>query len=134
MPGGIVVGTDGSPTADAAVIEAGRLAAAYRTHVTVVCAYGPRGPAALAVRDGAEQARRALALAAQRLEAAGVPHDERAVPGGAADAIIEIASRQAADTIVVGSRGMRGARRVLGSVPNSVSHRAPCSVLIVRTD
>jgi nucleotide-binding universal stress UspA family protein len=28
---------------------------------------------------------------------------------------------------------MHGARRVLGSVPNSVSHKAECSVLIVRT-
>jgi nucleotide-binding universal stress UspA family protein len=35
--------------------------------------------------------------------------------------------------IVVGNKGMRGARRVLGSVPNSVAHLAPCSVLIVDT-
>jgi universal stress protein A len=38
-----------------------------------------------------------------------------------------------ADVIVVGSRGMHGARRVLGSTPNSVSHHAPCHVLLVAT-
>jgi nucleotide-binding universal stress UspA family protein len=28
---------------------------------------------------------------------------------------------------------MQGARRVLGSVPNKVSHKAPCDLLIVQT-
>jgi nucleotide-binding universal stress UspA family protein len=35
--------------------------------------------------------------------------------------------------IIVGNKGMQGARRVLGSVPNKVAHHAPCSVLIVST-
>jgi nucleotide-binding universal stress UspA family protein len=36
--------------------------------------------------------------------------------------------------IVVGSKGVHGNRRfLLGSVPDKVSHHAPCSVLIVRT-
>ena len=39
-----------------------------------------------------------------------------------------------ADLIVVGNKGMTGAKRfLLGSVPNKVSHHAPCSVLIIRT-
>jgi nucleotide-binding universal stress UspA family protein len=49
------------------------------------------------------------------------------------DALIKIAEEIHADLIVVGNRGMKGARRVLGSVPNSVAHGAPCSVLIVDT-
>ena len=54
--------------------------------------------------------------------------------GDAADAILDIAEEQRADLIVVGNRGMTGAKRfLLGSVPNKVSHHAPCSVLIVRT-
>jgi nucleotide-binding universal stress UspA family protein len=53
--------------------------------------------------------------------------------GDAADALIRTATEQDADLIVLGSRGMRGARRVLGSVPNKVSHHAPCDVLIVHT-
>ena len=54
--------------------------------------------------------------------------------GDAADAILDIAEEQRSDLIVVGNRGMTGAKRfLLGSVPNKVSHHAPCSVLIVRT-
>jgi nucleotide-binding universal stress UspA family protein len=36
--------------------------------------------------------------------------------------------------IVVGSQGMHGVSRMLGSVPNKVSHRATCNVLIVATE
>ena len=57
-----------------------------------------------------------------------------AFPGDAANAIIEVAEAQKADLIVVGNRGMTGkARFLLGSVPNKVSHHAPCGVLIART-
>lgn len=136
-----MVGTDGSPSAEAAVVHAGRLAAAFGTRVHVVAAYAPSPTSAMMAAepatftaDGREQAEAALERAAARLGAAGVEHDLRAVPGGAVDALCEVAALEAAGTIVVGSRGMRGARRVLGSVPNSVSHKAPCSVLIVRTD
>ena len=54
--------------------------------------------------------------------------------GDPADAILDVAEEQGADLIVVGNKGMTGARRfLLGSVPNRVSHHAPCSVLIIRT-
>ena len=54
--------------------------------------------------------------------------------GDAADAIIDVAEEQGCDLIVVGNKGMTGAKRfLLGSVPNKVSHHAPCSVLIIRT-
>ena len=54
--------------------------------------------------------------------------------GDAADAILDVAEEQRADLIVVGNKGMTGAKRfLLGSVPNKISHHAPCSVLIVRT-
>jgi nucleotide-binding universal stress UspA family protein len=54
--------------------------------------------------------------------------------GDAADAILDVAEEQGTDLIVVGNKGMTGATRfLLGSVPNKVSHHAPCSVLIVRT-
>ncbi len=38
-----------------------------------------------------------------------------------------------ADLLVVGNKGMRGARRILGSVPNSVAHGAHCSVATIDT-
>jgi nucleotide-binding universal stress UspA family protein len=56
-----------------------------------------------------------------------------ALPGDPADAILQVAREMNADLIVVGNKGMRGARRVLGSVPNTVSHKAEAAVLIVNT-
>jgi nucleotide-binding universal stress UspA family protein len=56
------------------------------------------------------------------------------IEGGPAEAILGVAERTKADLIVVGNKGMTGARRyILGSVPNSVAHHAPCSVMIIRT-
>jgi nucleotide-binding universal stress UspA family protein len=136
----IVVGTDGSDGAQAAVIKAGRLAAATGGRVVVVAAYGAPAAAAMSPEvvalssDGQERATAALRHAAGQLEAAGVPHEVRAVCGGPAQALCDVAELERADTIVVGSRGMRGARRLLGSVPNAVSHKAPCDVVIVKTD
>jgi nucleotide-binding universal stress UspA family protein len=135
----IVVGTDGSAGARAAVGQAGRLASALGARVVVVSAYS-NGASALAPeamaytgdqRDAAEEI---LKLAESELKAAGVECDVRAVCGSAAEAIIEVAELENAEAIVVGSRGMRGARRLLGSVPNAVSHKAPCTVMIVKTD
>jgi nucleotide-binding universal stress UspA family protein len=54
--------------------------------------------------------------------------------GNPDDVILHTAAEIGADLIVVGSKGMRGARRYLGSVPNSVAHGAHCAVLIVKTD
>jgi nucleotide-binding universal stress UspA family protein len=77
----------------------------------------------------AEVTSRALGFAT----GAGIEVTEHQVAGSAADALCDVAANVNADLIVVGSRGMTGARRVLGSVPNSVAHNATCSVLIVQT-
>jgi nucleotide-binding universal stress UspA family protein len=76
-----------------------------------------------------------LEAAKQEATGAGVKQVETfARQGDAADAILDVAEEQRSDLIVVGNRGMTGAKRfLLGSVPNKVSHHAPCSVLIVRT-
>ena len=72
--------------------------------------------------------------AEHRREAAGVDVEIYARQGDPADAILDVAEETKADLIVVGNKGMTGARRfLLGSVPNKVSHHAPCSVLIIRT-
>jgi nucleotide-binding universal stress UspA family protein len=138
----IVVGTDGSEGARAAVMEAARLAKGMQQRMVVVSAYGPsamatmspEAAAAYAADDGRGAAEEALRTAEQDLRASGVECEMRAVCGNAADSLVDVAKLEQAATIVVGSRGMRGPRRLLGSVPNAVSHRAPCSVLIVRTD
>ena len=84
-----------------------------------------------------EEALALLDRAAERARRAGVGADEvetYARQGDAADAILDVAEEQGCDLIVVGHRGMTGAKRfLLGSVPNKISHHAPCSVLIVRT-
>jgi nucleotide-binding universal stress UspA family protein len=61
----------------------------------------------------------------------GVKTVSEARQGDPADVLCEIAEQHEADVLVVGNKGMH--RRILGSVPNSVSHKAPCSVVIVKT-
>jgi nucleotide-binding universal stress UspA family protein len=75
----------------------------------------------------------ALQRTIARLRGKGISIDEHAPKGDAADAIVAVAVRENADLIVLGSKGMHGKGRLLGSVPNKVSHQAPCDLLIVRT-
>jgi nucleotide-binding universal stress UspA family protein len=146
MFGKIVVGTDGSETATEAVRQATQLAGDVGARLLIVSAYEPVADARL--RDEARQAPRdlqwtvnprdevdaTLADAADAARAAGVEARTYARQGDPADAILDVAEERGADLIVVGNKGMTGARRfLLGSVPNRVSHHAPCSVLIVRT-
>ena len=75
-----------------------------------------------------------LDRAASVLAAAGLEVDVYAQRGDPADAILDVAEERNADLIVVGNRGRTGAKRfLLGSVPNRISHYAPCAVLIIRT-
>lgn len=141
----VVVGTDGSATADKAVEAAATLARNWGAALHIVTAYasgvpsmGAASGAALAdtgsghgfQREAAEQ----IATKSAATWAEGTDVTPHAVGDHAADAILNTASSVGADLIVVGSKGMRGARRVLGSVPNSVAHGADCAVLIVKTD
>ena len=142
----IVVGTDGSDTAGQAVDEAIDLAKAVGARLCVVSAYEPVPQARL--REEARQAPSdlqwmvnpreevdtTLSDAAELVRAAGVEVETFAREGAPADAILDVAEERDADLIIVGNKGMTGARRfLLGSVPNKVSHHAPCSVLIIRT-
>jgi nucleotide-binding universal stress UspA family protein len=143
----IVVGTDGSETAHTALQRAIDLAAGLGARLQIVSAYEPvsdqrlRGeqvnvPADLQWMINPHDDVMALLDAARvEAQAAGVEEVETfARQGDAADAIVDVAEEQRSDLIVVGNKGMTGAKRfLLGSVPNKVSHHAPCSVLIVRT-
>ncbi len=81
-----------------------------------------------------EEVDNTLAEAADTVREAGVEVEAFARQGDPADAILDVAEETDADLIVVGNKGMTGAKRfLLGSVPNKVSHHAPCSVLIIRT-
>ena len=137
----IVVGADDSPTALEAVRQAIGFAKMSGGTLHFVTAYKPkpvghrRRSRRVPVLDGVDpRGRRPAAPAGRHGHAAeGVDSEVHAVTGDPADALVAVADREGADLIVVGNKGMKGARRVLGSVPNSVAHRAPCSVLILPT-
>ena len=142
----IVVGTDGSETATQAVRQAIELAGAVGAKVELVSAYEPVSAARLREerRDAPEDLQWAISpredvdatleSAAELARQAGVEVKSYPRQGDPADAILDVAEEQEADLIIVGNKGMTGAKRfLLGSVPNKVSHHAPCSVLIIRT-
>ena len=142
----IVVGTDGSDTARKAVQQATELAQEVGASISLVSAYLPVSNAR--IRDEKrevpkdmewmvnprEDVEATLKEASAEVAGAGVKVETFAREGDAADAILDVAEEQRSDLIVVGNKGMTGAKRfLLGSVPNKVSHHAPCSVLIIRT-
>jgi nucleotide-binding universal stress UspA family protein len=135
----VVVGADESATAAEAVRQAIELVKLTGGHLHVVSAYrhehfttadGAESGAALGSRDLAESV---IADHVSRARGAGVQAEGHAKSGDAANAICDVATEVNADLIVVGNKGMAGVRRVLGSVPNSVAHHAPCNVLIAFT-
>ena len=142
----IVVGTDGSETAGQAVRQAVELAKAHGAKVQLVSAYEPVSGQRLREEstqvpddmqwmvNPREDVDATLEDAAEVARNEGIDVEVHARQGDPADAILDVAEETKADLIVVGNKGMTGARRfLLGSVPNKVSHHAPCSVLIIRT-
>ena len=144
----IVVGTDGSATAGAAVRTAADLAKltgatlhlvnAYRVVTSDVYAAAAVAPTP-AFRDDVtdtlrNDAEAMLQAAAEPLRAEGIAVETHVGPCPADEAILRVARDAKAGLVVVGSRGMTGARRILGSVPNRISHHADCAVMIVKTD
>jgi nucleotide-binding universal stress UspA family protein len=142
----IVVGTDGSETAELAVRHAGQLAKDHAARLVVVTAYEPRDDALVKETEGVpddirwaltdrvqaeEKAVKGRKIAAE-LGLKGVV--AQAIAGSPPEVLLEAANDFNADAIVVGSKGLTGAARfVLGSVASSVSHHAICDVLIVHT-
>jgi nucleotide-binding universal stress UspA family protein len=142
----IVVGTDGSETATQAVHQAVDLAKEIDAKLELVSAYEPVSDQRLREErtdvpddlqwmvNPREDVDATLKQAAEVAKEAGVNVQTYARQGDPADAILDVAEEQNADLIIVGNKGMTGAKRfLLGSVPNKVSHHAPCSVLIIRT-
>jgi nucleotide-binding universal stress UspA family protein len=145
MAEAIVVGTDGSETAKRAVDEAVRLASALGAELHVVSAFEPlRGAKIAGAPEGAAKVwqplpdahvESTLNEAAAGVRMKNIEVTTHAVEKDPADALLEVADKVDADMIVVGNKGMHSASRfVLGNVPNKVSHRARCNVLIVSTD
>ena len=144
----IAVGTDGSATADRAVDAAIEMAERFEAELVVLSAYEgrPSGLAAAALAaawmppsplevewssHAAERVDEILARATHRAQERGLECRSAASEGEPGHVLVELAETHNADVLVIGNRGME--RRVLGSVPNTVTHRANCSVLVVKT-
>jgi nucleotide-binding universal stress UspA family protein len=136
----VVVGADDSPSALEAFNRAVEFAKMSGGTLHIVTAYKPQPAGSKDLPDEFRYSmastidadillRRLADLATEQ----GVASELHAATEDPADAIVGVADREGADLIVVGNKGMKGARRVLGSVPNTVAHRAPCSVLILPT-
>ncbi len=135
----VVVASDDSQTAHEAVVTAAEVAKLAGGKLHIVTAYDPKSvriehlPAELQHSTTSHPADVLLKELARIGEERGLEVGVHAATGDAADAIVRVAEQESADLVVVGNKGMRGVRRILGSVPNKVAHGAPCSVLIVDT-
>ena len=139
----VAVGTDGSGTADKAVEFAIDMAARYEARIVFISAYVPVRGSRLEreARDApddlqwtinpAEDVDATLRECEERAEEKGLRWASEAREGDPAKILVQLAESNGADVLVIGNKGME--RKLLGSVPNSVSHNAPCSVLIVKT-
>jgi nucleotide-binding universal stress UspA family protein len=136
----IAVGTDGSETASKAIDMAVEIARPLDARVVLISVYGDRPAAGSSGKfderdfswSPAAQLREILARTERRLQLdEGIDCVTRTGKGNPAKTLVEIAEKCDADLLVIGNKGM--GRRVLGSVPNSVTHNAPCSVLVVKT-
>ncbi len=142
----IVVGIDGSDTAAEALRQATALARSVGARIELVSAYEPVSDARLReavavprdlhwIINPRVDVEATLEAAAAAVREADVAVEVFARQGDPADAILDVAEERGSDLIVIGNKGMTGAKRfLLGSVPNKISHHAPCSVLIIRTD
>lgn len=152
MYSSIVVGTDFSETAELAVRHAVELAKAFGAKLHVVTAFRPAFATGIATSsleamaaggtEALQEAESAIAdeieanhgRLVERLASEGLDVKAHALAEDAAEALIDVATREKADLVVVGNRGMSGPKRfILGSVSNKVTHHAPCSVLVVHT-
>jgi nucleotide-binding universal stress UspA family protein len=145
VPTRIVVGTDGSETAERAVNKAAALAKAVGAELIIISAFNNRAPAGVAAagisidsgwvaaaQDSAESVAREAAERAKSDGVASVSY--QAVAGEPSEALIHVTQEQEADLLVVGSKGMQStARFLLGPIANKVSRKVDCDLLIVET-
>ena len=137
----VAVGTDGSQTAGEAVTMAADLASRFDAKLVLLSAFRgsgaevPQGTGSSQEIDwaanSAARVREILSRTENELKARGIDCATRVDEGDAADVLVQLADECGADLLVIGNKGMH--RRVLASVPNTVTHKAPCSVLVVKT-
>lgn len=134
----VAVGTDGSPTAEEAVRQAADLARRYQAKLVLLSAFpGAQGFAAYAgielewVSSSQAQVKEMLEQHETALREEGIECESRSAEGDPADVLVRLAEECGADVLVIGNKGMK--RRMLGSVPKEVTHKAECTVMVVKT-
>ncbi len=140
MTATIAVATDGSETAGKAVEMARDLARSFEAKLVLLSAY-PKAKASPGksssdpelqwATNSAARTREILTRLEEDLVQSGVKCETRTGEGDPAEVLLALATECGADLLVVGNKGMK--RRVLGSVPNAITHKADCSVLVVKT-
>jgi Rieske Fe-S protein len=119
--GRIVIASDGSATADRAARKGFELAQEVGAPVTLVF-IGHPATGKLVMEDTVEVYGR------------GVETDIRLLQGDPSELILQTATEVRADVVVVGNRGLQGAKGfLLGSVPETVLDGAEVDVLLCRT-
>jgi nucleotide-binding universal stress UspA family protein len=132
----VAVGTDGSATAADAIRMAAEMARRHDAEVVLLSAFQDSPPTGDPdelqwASNPSARVREIVSRAADDLERDGIACKVLVDGGDPAEVLVRLASECGADVLVIGNKGMR--RRVLGSVPNTVTHKAPCSVLVVKT-
>ena len=136
----VAVGTDGSSTAAKAVEAAAEIAERFDAKLVLLSACrNSRQPVTLGGRSEELQwvdnpdarMREMLSRTEQNLRDRDIDCTSMIDDGDPGEVLSRLAAECNADLLVIGNRGMH--RRVLGSVPNAVTHKAQCSVYVVKT-
>ena len=134
----VAVGTDGSGTAASAVEQAAEIARRFDAKLVLLSAFSESGGRSAGddielqwAANTSARVRSILERQEAELGESGVDCEARADEGDPAEVLVRLAEECGADLLVIGNKGMQ--RRLLGSVPNTVTHKAGCSVLVVKT-
>ena len=134
----VAVGTDGSETAAEALEMAAEIARRFDARIVLLSAFddsrvsrSPTDPEGEWSYSPATRLREILSRAEQDLQRQGLDVSTRIDAGDPAQVLVRLAEECGADLLVIGNKGMQ--RRMLGSVPNTVTHKAHCSVVVVKT-
>jgi nucleotide-binding universal stress UspA family protein len=134
----VAVGTDGSATAAKAVKAATEMARRFGAELILLGVYqdgagapGDDDPERQWASSPSARLHEILARTEEDLRRDGVECRTMTDRGDPGEVLVRLAETCGADVLVIGNKGMH--RRVLGSVPNTVTHRAPCSIFVVKT-
>ena len=134
----VAVGTDGSSTAETAVRQAAEIARRFEAKLVLLSAFqrdsapgATQDPELQWARNPSARVREIVERSEKSLRRSGIECETRVDEGNPAEVLVRLAAECGADLLVIGNKGMQ--RRMLGSVPNTVTHTADCSVLVVKT-